>query len=67
MPALTKRKESEENARSTGRRIPQIFKGDRLMGELKKDKECIHCEHFFDCAGKPKEVKLCLNFKERKE
>ena len=37
------------------------------MGELKKDKECIHCEHFFDCAGKPKEVKLCLNFKERKD
>ena len=37
------------------------------MDGLKKDKECIHCEHFFDCAGKPKEVKLCLNFKERKD
>ena len=37
------------------------------MGELKKDKECIYCEYFFDCAGKPKEVKLCLNFKERND
>ena len=37
------------------------------MDELKKDKECIRCEHFFDCAGKPKEVNLCVNFKERKE
>lgn len=23
------------------------------MEELKKDKECLHCEKFFDCAGKP--------------
>lgn len=35
--------------------------------ELKKDKECIHCENFFDCAGKPEHVKLCLNLVERKE
>ncbi len=34
---------------------------------LKKDKECIHCENFFDCNGKPEKVKLCLNFKERKD
>ena len=33
---------------------------------LKKDKECLHCEKFFDCKGKPKDVELCLNFKERK-
>lgn len=34
---------------------------------LKKDRNCIHCESFFDCQGKPAEVKDCLNFKERKE
>lgn len=37
------------------------------MGELKKDKECLHCEHFFDCKGKPEHVERCLNFKERKK
>lgn len=37
------------------------------MEELKKDKECLHCEKFFDCNGKPKEVKGCLNFEERKK
>ena len=37
------------------------------MSELKKDKECLHCEKFFDCKGKPKDVELCLNFKERKK
>lgn len=35
--------------------------------KLKKDKECIHCEHFFDCPGKPENVKLCINFKEGKK
>ena len=34
--------------------------------ELKKDKECLHCEKFFDCKGKPREIKECLNFEERK-
>ena len=34
--------------------------------KLKKDKECIHCEKFFDCPGKPENVKLCVNFKEGK-
>ena len=32
-----------------------------------KDKECIHCEKFFDCEGKPAKVKACLNFTERKD
>jgi hypothetical protein len=32
-----------------------------------KDKECIKCEKFFDCKGKPKGVKQCLNFEERKQ
>lgn len=35
--------------------------------ELKKDKECLQCEKFFDCKGKPKEVKECLQFEERKK
>lgn len=37
------------------------------MEELKKDRECLHCERFFDCAGKPKEVDQCLMFEERKD
>jgi hypothetical protein len=37
------------------------------MEKLLKDKECLHCEKFFDCKGKPKDVKECLNFKERKD
>lgn len=37
------------------------------MEKMLKDKECIMCEKFFDCKGKPKEVKQCLNFKERKK
>lgn len=34
--------------------------------KLIKDKECIHCEKFFDCIGKPAGVTHCINFKERK-
>lgn len=39
------------------------------MEELKlvKDKECLQCEKFFDCKGKPKEVTECLQFEERKK
>lgn len=33
----------------------------------KKDAGCVYCEHIFDCKGKPPEVKLCVNFKERKK
>ena len=33
----------------------------------RKDRECIHCSKFFECDGKPKEVKSCINFSERKE
>lgn len=34
---------------------------------LKKDKECMHCESFFSCKGKPRDVEQCLLFKERKK
>ena len=34
--------------------------------KLKKDKGCIHCEKLFYCDGKPPEVDLCVNFKERR-
>lgn len=34
---------------------------------LRKDKNCIHCRRFFNCHGKPAEVKLCLFFEERKK
>lgn len=37
------------------------------MDEMKKDRECLHCAKFFDCAGKPENVKDCLMFEERKE
>ena len=34
---------------------------------LKKDREeCIYCEDFFDCIGKPASVKRCINFEEGK-
>jgi hypothetical protein len=36
------------------------------MEKLLKDKECLHCDKFFDCKGKPEGVKNCLNFTERK-
>lgn len=37
-----------------------------------KDKECLRCDKFFDCPGKPKEVDgrrktLCIRFEERKK
>lgn len=32
-------------------------------GENKKDKECIHCERFFDCEGKPENVENCIFLK----
>ena len=34
--------------------------------KLHKDRECIHCERFFECKGKPKEVDVCLQYKERR-
>ena len=37
------------------------------MEKTLKDKECIKCDKFFDFQGKPKEVKQCLNFEERKQ
>lgn len=36
------------------------------MSELVKDRECIHCEKFFDCQGKPR-GSICVNFEERKK
>ena len=30
-----------------------------------KDKQCIKCEHLFDCPGKPTN-RECLHYKERK-
>ena len=41
-----------------------IVKGE-CMDKLTKDRECIKCKHFFDCAGKPKGAR-CINFEERK-
>ena len=35
--------------------------------KLKKDRECLKCERFFDCRGKPEYVKNCINFKDRKD
>ena len=29
---------------------------DEQAIERKKDKECIYCEHFFNCMGKPKDL-----------
>ena len=35
--------------------------------ERVKTKECIHCDRFFECKGKPKSVDRCVNFVERKK
>lgn len=35
--------------------------------KIQKDKKCIHCERFFDCDGKPKNVENCIFFKERRK
>lgn len=37
------------------------------MDKAKKDRECIQCEKFFECEGKPQDVKRCINFVERKK
>lgn len=43
------------------------------MGEMHKadgavfDRECAKCKHLFECQGKPKEVKNCINFEERND
>lgn len=37
------------------------------MEERKKDRECVQCTKFFECEGKPKEVKRCIAFQERKK
>lgn len=37
------------------------------MEKLKKDKECLHCEKFFDCKGKPEKITNCLNFEKKKD
>jgi hypothetical protein len=31
-----------------------------MYEKLKKDRECLKCQKFFECAGKPPEVKRCL-------
>lgn len=37
-----------------------------IMGDvLKKDRECLRCERFFECKGKPEGVKRCIKFVER--
>lgn len=37
------------------------------MAELVKDRECLHCRRFFDCKGKPKGTRNCINYEERKK
>lgn len=40
---------------------------NRQQNNLVKDRECLHCEKFFDCNGKPRDIKQCVNFTERKK
>lgn len=49
-----------------GRKNEREEKGRVEMEKLLKDRECIHCAKFFECEGKPKEVKYCINYAERK-
>lgn len=58
---------STEYCVSCGKEIPEGMQVCNYCSEgFSKDRECIHCERFFDCAGKPRGVKSCLNFKESK-
>lgn len=41
-------------------------KQEKKTDGLHKDRECISCEKFFDCSGKPKGTN-CMFFKERKK
>lgn len=34
--------------------------------KLVKDKGCVYCKKLRTCKGKPRDVKLCVNFIERK-
>lgn len=36
------------------------------MSDLVKDRECIHCNKFFECKGKPRGT-LCVNIEERND
>lgn len=47
-------------------RLVEVQKMKTETNELTHDKECMHCEKFFDCEGKPKNVDRCIEFKERK-
>ena len=31
-----------------------------------KDRECVNCVLLFECKGKPRHIKQCLYFKERR-
>ena len=35
------------------------------MSDLIKDRECIECEHFLMCKGKPKDTERCIRFEQR--
>lgn len=45
----------------TKRERPKDDKGRELI----KNQECVSCENLFTCKGKPREVRACLNYKER--
>ena len=47
--------------------IPSVAKAiAEKDAELIKDRECIHCDKFFECKGKPPNIK-CINFTPRKD
>ena len=35
--------------------------------QIIKDKDCISCDKFFDCDGKPRRVERCVNKVERRK
>jgi hypothetical protein len=35
--------------------------------KLTKTRECIQCDRFFECKGRPQGVVRCVNFVERKK
>ena len=61
------RKKREPKALLGISNVLRLYMRTTSMEELKKDRECLHCDKFFECKGKPKDVKECLQFVERKD
>ena len=37
------------------------------MEGLTKDLECLHCNDFYECKGKPKDTGICIRYNQRED